>query len=148
MASRDLADIIGGAALVLFGGSIVVTSIGYGIGTPVEMGAGFFPAMVGAAVAAAGVAVLVPSLFRHAEPPSPSWRAALGILASIAALALAVEWFGLLPAVAVTALVAGLADPQSKIMQAVMLAATLALGSWLIFIKGLGLPMSAFGSPF
>jgi len=148
VAGRDLADIIGGAALVLFGASVVVTSIGYGLGTPVEMGAGFFPAMVGAAVAAAGVAVLIPSLFRHAERPAPSWRAALGILASIAAFALAVEQFGLLPAVAATALIAGLTDPQSKIMQAVMLAAALALGSWLIFIKGLGLPMSAFRSPF
>lgn len=148
MAGRDIADIIGGSVLALVGLSVVVTSIGYGLGTASEMGAGFFPAMVGAAVAASGVAMLIPAFFRHAETPAPSWRAAAGILASIAIFALTVERFGLLPAVAAATVIAAVTDPESKILQAIMLAAFLAVGSWLIFIKGLGLPMSAFRSLF
>ena len=51
---RSLPDILAGGIFVLIGGAFVVGSLGYELGTPLRMGPGYFPLLVGAILAALG----------------------------------------------------------------------------------------------
>jgi hypothetical protein len=55
---------------------------------------------------------------------------------------------GLVPTVFVTALVAALADRDGHPLALLALAVALALGSWAVFVLGLGLPMQPYRIPF
>ena len=59
---RSLPDVLAGGIFVLIGGAFVVGSLGYELGTPLRMGPGYFPLLVGAILAALGLAVVVKGL--------------------------------------------------------------------------------------
>lgn len=147
MTKPDYRDIIAGLCLGAIGVLVLSMAIGYGIGTFSRMGAGFFPMLLGAAAILLAATLVSSALRRSAEVPRPSWRPLVGVAAAIAVFALSVEALGLLPAVAFTAAIAAASDRDTRLLQALVLVALLAVGSWLIFIAGLGLTIPAFRIP-
>jgi hypothetical protein len=87
----------------------------------------------------------------HADVPDPrplagiQWRPTAAIFAAVAFFALTVDGLGLLPATFGTGLLAALARPGTRLVRAVVIAAALAVASWIIFVVLLQLRLPLFG---
>lgn len=139
---RDIRDVIGGAVVAAVGTAFFYRSFAYGIGTPSEMGAGFFPMVLSGAAILAGIAILIGGAMRpRADGETIALRPLLAVLGGIAAFALVLRPLGLGPAVAAAAAVAGLGDPENRWFNLAILGLVLAIVCWLIFSVGLKLPL-------
>jgi hypothetical protein len=141
-------DLIGGIALLAIAIFFGVYAAYLGIGTGRRMGPGYFPLLAGLFTAGVSLFIIVPALFRGGEMPRMAWRPFLTLVGSIAVFILVMPRAGLLPAIVATICVAALADPRSTVRGTLLLAAGVALGAWLVFIVGLGLPLRTYRIPF
>jgi hypothetical protein len=142
-------DLIGGAALFAIGGFFTLQAMRLGVGTPRNMGAGYFPMLGGAFTMLCSAFVVAASFRRSGEAVErPAVRPFLAVLAAIGAFVLVMPRAGLVPAVAATALLAAFADRNSRPIPALILAAALAGGCYVLFVVGLGLPIRAWRNPF
>jgi hypothetical protein len=144
---RSLPDVLAGGIFVLIGGAFVVGSLGYELGTPLRMGPGYFPLLVGAILAALGLAVLVKGLVAGEVPafgPVP-WRAVAVIVVAVLFFGFTVRRLGFVPSAAVTALLTTLASRRMRPLVAVAVAAGLTVASTLIFVVGLQLRLPLWG---
>lgn len=149
MLSRDYTDILGGLLLIITGVFFSSYAAGhYGMGTLRQMGPGMFPAGVGIVLAVFGAITLVPALFRRGERPEIGLRSPLFVLAAVAAFALVIHPFGLIPAILGLTIVSTLAELKVRPVSLVLLCVTLCTLAWLIFKVGLGLAIPLFRSPF
>jgi hypothetical protein len=71
----------------------------------------------------------------------------LAVLAAIAGFALIMRFFGLIPAMFVSVVVASLGDRTARPRATLALAAVAAIGVWLVFRVGLGLQMPGLKIP-
>lgn len=140
----------GGAALVVTGLGVAHVASGYPIGTMMRMGPGFAPLVLGLALAACGAAIVVAALLPRGDIDEPDrgpirWRSMLCVLGALAVFGLLLNPAGLVPASFATVAVAMLAEARPRPL-AILVYATLASGfAWLVFLRLLGLPLSAFG---
>ena len=144
---RSAADVLAGGIFVLTGGAFVVGSLGYELGSPLRMGPGYFPLLVGAVLAALGVAIVLKGLIA-AEVLSFGaipWRAVAAIVLALVFFGFTVRRLGFVPASAVTALVTTLASSRMRPLVAVAVAAGLTVASTLIFVVGLQLRIPLWG---
>jgi len=141
-------DILAGLALVAIGGGAAVRAGTHlHLGSLSNMGPGFFPTMLGAALALCGVLVAILSLLRGAGPGMAArvnLRAILCIIGAVAVFALTIRPLGLVLSGFLAVVAAGFADPETKPRTLFLLAIGLSGLSWLIFIVALGMPLSAF----
>lgn len=149
MPARDYRDIIGGSALTLIGVFATIHGlVSLNLGTLSNMGPGMFPAALGVILAAIGVAILIPAIFRAAEMPDVDMRSFAAISASILAFAVMVQPFGLIPAIVVLTFVASRADSKLSPIGLVIVAVGLSVGATLIFRTGLGMSTAAIAWPW
>ncbi|WP_371782810.1 tripartite tricarboxylate transporter TctB family protein [Streptosporangium subroseum] len=144
---RSFPDVLAGGIFVLIGGAFVVGSLGYELGTPLRMGPGAFPALVGAAVVALGLAIVVKGLVAGemvSFGPIP-WRAVAVIVLAVLFFGFTVEGLGFVPTSAVTALLTTLAGSRVRLLTAVAVAAGLTVAGTLIFVFGLQLRIPLWG---
>ena len=151
MHSRDYRDIIGGIALTLAGlfyGTYAYTN--YALGTLSRMDSGMFPMWIGYILAGLGAAIAVTGLLRTGEYSFPviEWRTLVVVLASVAAFAVCVRQFGVVPAIIVQTIIVSLADNKLTIISRLVLAVALTILAVLIFSVGLDLPIRLFAWPF
>jgi hypothetical protein len=144
----NVKDLVGGIALLAIAIFFSVYAAYLGIGTGRRMGPGYFPLLAGLFTGGASLFIIVPALFSRGEIPRMAWRPFLTLVASIAGFIVVMPRAGLLPAIVATVCVAALADPRSTVRGTLLLAAGVALGAWLVFIVGLGLPMRTYRIPF
>jgi hypothetical protein len=141
-------DLVAGTLLLALGLFVALYAAGhYRIGDPAHMGPGFFPVAMGCTLAALGV-VIVLFAFRktlHAlQPPPFALRPLIAVPAAILAFSLLIERLGLVPATVVLTSIAALAERPFQLRRTVVLAAGLALISWLIFTLALQMSLPAF----
>jgi hypothetical protein len=144
---RGLPDVLAGGIFVLIGGAFVVGSLGYELGSPLRMGPGYFPLMVGAILAGLGLAIVLKGLIAG-EVLSfgvVPWRAVALISLALVFFGLTVRRLGFVPTSAVTALLTTLASPRVRLLTAVAVAAGLTVASTLIFVVGLQLRLPLLG---
>ncbi len=144
---RSFPDVLAGGIFVLIGGAFVVGSLGYELGTPLRMGPGAFPLLVGAVMAALGLAIVIKGLVAGevvAFGPIP-WRAVAVITLAVLFFGFTVRRLGFVPASAVTALLTALASRRVRPLMAVAVAAGLTAASTLIFVVGLQLRIPLWG---
>lgn len=138
-------DSVAGLGIATIGAVFAVGSLQFGIGSLTEMGAGFFPFAAGLVAVALGIAVLVGAISSEAMPIArPAFRSLAYVAASVIVFALTIGPLGLIPAVLLCGAICGLADKTTKLHQAVVLAAGLAAGIWVVFVLLLGMPIPAF----
>jgi Tripartite tricarboxylate transporter TctB family len=144
---RSFADILAGGIFVLIGGAFVVGSLSYELGTPLRMGPGYFPLLVGAVVAALGLAIVLKGLVAGEVISFGSipWRAVVAIVLALLFFGFTVRRLGFVPTSAVTALVTTLASSRVRPLIAVAVAAGLTVASTLIFVVGLQLRIPLWG---
>jgi hypothetical protein len=144
---RSAADVLAGGIFVLIGGAFVVGSLGYELGTPLRMGPGYFPLLVGAVLAALGLAIVLKGLVA-AEVLSfgaVPWRAVAAIVLALVFFGFTARRLGFVPASAVTALLTTLASRRMRPLTAVAVAAGLTVASTLIFVVGLQVRIPLWG---
>ena len=144
---RSLPDVLAGGIFVLIGGAFVVGSLGYELGTPLRMGPGAFPLLVGATVAALGLAIVGKGLIAGEVVSfgAVPWRAVAVIVLAVLFFGLTVRRIGFVPASAVTAFLTTLASRRVRPLTAVAVAAGLTVASTLIFVVGLQLRIPLWG---
>ena len=116
------------------------------IGTAFRMGPGYFPMVLAALLGGLGIAILVNGLRAEGEPIGTiPWRGLALIVLPVIFFGITLKGLGLVPSLAITVFVTTLARVHWNLWVALINTAVLTVSGWLIFIKGLGLPLSLFG---
>ncbi|HET7685478.1 MAG TPA: tripartite tricarboxylate transporter TctB family protein [Candidatus Limnocylindria bacterium] len=141
-------DLLAGAIFVAFGVAFVSISLTYEIGTPVRMGSGYFPLVMGGILVLLGVLIVGKGLLAGSGEPIGiwPWRAIVLITVAVLLFGLTVRGLGLVPALAVTALVSAFASPRVGVVQAVVIAVGLTALCIVIFVFALQLRLDPFGA--
>lgn len=143
MYQRDYRDIIGGGLLLLVGAWIAWhASAYYDLGTIRRMGPGLFPTAIGVILALFGLAVMIPAFFRSGTLDEFEFRSTAAVLASVAAFAMVIRPYGLVPAIAALVVVASLAELKFRPVSILASIVVLSALAYLIFRAGLGLPLA------
>ena len=140
-------DLLAGAVFTGFGLAFAVTSTTDEIGTPLRMGPGFFPLVLGGILVALGVAIAVKGLVagEGGEIGTVPWRSLVLLLAAILFFGSTVRDLGLVPALFVSVVLAALAGRGVRVVPALVIAAGLTVLSVLIFVVALQLRLPLVG---
>jgi hypothetical protein len=143
---RDLAS---GAIYLACGVAALLIARGYGMGTALRMGPGYFPSVLAGLLALIGLASLVRGLRPTTEErPRFAWRKALFVLLPVVAFGLLLRPAGLVVAVPVLVVGSATASVRFRWWHALALAAGLTAFCLLVFVKGLRVPLPVLGSWF
>jgi hypothetical protein len=135
-------NVVTGLLYIVFGGAAAIMSFGYEIGTPYNMGPGFFPFGVAIILGIMGLCVLVPAVLSSATPsPIGSWplKTLAIVLGSVVLFGLLLEPLGLLVAASVLLAVSAFAHPEFSWRAVLLLVVLLVPFTWVVFVFLLGL---------
>ena len=136
------------AAFALLYGYMSLTTMQ--LGSARQMGPGFFPAMLCAALLFIAAFLMVRSFVRTGETPFGviAWRALVFLTIAIVVFAATAEGLGMMPGTFVAALIASIASRTMMPLMAMATAAGIAIFSTLVFTIGLHVPIPIFGAWF
>ncbi|MCW1932316.1 tripartite tricarboxylate transporter TctB family protein [Pararhodobacter zhoushanensis] len=138
-------ELIACAAIIGFGIAGLVIAQDYQFGSIRRMGPGFFPAATSVVIVLLAIASAVEAV---AQPPSETeaaWRPLVFVSLAVIAWASLIDSAGLLPATVAMIFIAALARPPFKPVALFLLSAGICISGYLIFIKGLHMPLSLLG---
>lgn len=136
-----------GLVFTMIGAVVALASLRYPLGTPGQMGPGFFPFWLGILLAATGCAIFVLSFRETRESMDDvDFRAVAAIISALILSAIALQKIGLVPTIMLLVAVSSLASRDFRVGRVVLTAAGLAALAWLVFIVGLDLRIPAFWS--
>lgn len=139
---RGGVDFWSGLLLVAIAGAALFYISGLEIGTPMDMGPGYFPLMIASVLAVMGAVLLVKGLAVEGPAVPPlNLRAAALILASFLAFALLLDRFGLVAAILAQTVIASFASRESVLWQTLLFGAAMAAVSVALFVWLLGIPV-------
>ena len=142
---RHERDFYSGLIFVLFGLAAVFIARGYSLGSPLRMGAGYFPTALGALLAGLGFILVGRSLML--EGPKITGIAArplILILVAVVAFGLLLEPFGLVAATVALIAISCLAGSEFRWREVVFLCVILVALALGLFVYGLGLPLQVW----
>ena len=146
MLIRNPKDFWAGAIYVLIGVAVVVLARDYGMGSALRMGPGYFPAVLGAALALIGVISLVRSFLRPGERVDAfAVKRLLLILAATLLTGFLIRGAGIIVALPLLVLISAYASAKTRLVPALALAVGLTAFCALVFVKGLGIPLPIVG---
>jgi len=138
MIKRDLRDVLGGLLMVAIGGFAAIYGQRYDMGQLQMMGPGYFPVVLGLLLAALGVFIAVPALFRAGTAIEIQWKSLFWVTASLLVFAGLLDVLGLILSTMLCVITSSLASNlpwRTKFI----LAGCVALMTYLIFSLGLGM---------
>lgn len=138
MTNIDLRDTIAGLLLIAMGVSVAMLSRNYGLGQLQNMGAGYFPFILGIILGILGVFVLLPALFRAGTAIHIDYRGMIAVLLSVVTFAALLEPAGLVVTILATTFfstIPGNLSWKGKLT----LGISVALITSVIFVYGLGM---------
>lgn len=146
-AHRALKDILAGGIFIAIGLAFALGSLSYDIGTPLRMGPGYVPLVLGGLLAALGVGVVVKGFIagEGASLGGFEWRAVILITAALIFFGVTVRGLGAVPALFGTSLLASLARSRTSWREALLISVGLTVLSVVIFIVGLQLRLRLLG---
>jgi Tripartite tricarboxylate transporter TctB family len=137
-----LADLVSGLLFAGLGAAILWVGADYPLGVPSRIGPGYVPRLLGILLAAIGVFLIVRSRWTtETIDTTVAWRPLVLIFAGTVGFAVVFEMSGLVPAILVSVGIANYATAENRWTTAVVLGAVLAFFAWLLFVKGLSLPL-------
>jgi Tripartite tricarboxylate transporter TctB family len=146
--SRALKDVLAGAIFVAFGVAFATGSLAYEIGSPLRMGPGFVPLVLGVILSGFGLLVIAKG-FVAGEGESigeVDWRAIVFITAALLFFGITVRGLGVVGALFGSSLLAALARSATSLREALLIAVALTALSVVIFIFALQLRLPLIGS--
>ena len=143
-----LKDVLAGGVFIALGVAFAAGSLTYDIGTPVRMGPGYVPLVLGVVLAGLGVLVIVKGFIAGEGEPigEVEWRAVILITAALLFFGLTVRGLGVVGALFGASLLAALARSQTSAREALLIAVGLTALSVVIFIVALQLRLPLVGS--
>jgi hypothetical protein len=136
-------DFWSGVMFVAVGIAFAWGATDYSFGQSARPGPGYFPFGLGLLLAVLGAIVLVQSLVVDAADGDRigaiGWRPLLIVLGSLALFAFLLPRAGMVIALPILVVTSAMAGDEFHWGEALANAVVLTIGSWLIFIKGLGL---------
>jgi hypothetical protein len=133
--------LLAGVFCILLGAFVSWRGYDYSIGTLSNIGAGFFPFMLGVTLVLCGIGISLQALRNLDSSITIAIRPYLMIPGAIVVFALTISRFGVLPAVFLTTLVASFASGKSRIWETLVLAGVLVALVYVIFILILRIPL-------
>lgn len=142
-----LKDVLAGSVFIVLGGAFALGSLDYDIGTPLRMGPGYVPLVLGLLLAGLGLLVIVKGFLAGARDPigDVEWRAVAFVTASLLFFGLTVRGLGVIGALFGATLLASLARTRTRPTTALAIAVALTILSVLIFIVALQLRLPLVG---
>jgi hypothetical protein len=142
MRIRSPRDFWAGLFFVVIGCAFILMAQNYRLGDMHRMGPAMFPTLVGALLAALGLIIALRS-FALDGAPVPRFEARpIGVsILAIVLFGIALQWLGLIAAVAVLVLVGAYAARDVRPLENLALAAALVAFSVGVFVWLLGLPL-------
>ncbi len=140
-------DLLAGATFVVFGLAFAITSTTYELGTPLRMGPGFFPLVLGGVLVVLGLLIAGTGLVTASggELGTVPWRTLVLLLAAVLFFGFTVRDLGLVPSLFASVLLAAFAGRGVRPFPAVVIAASLTALSVLIFVYALQLRLALLG---
>jgi len=134
-------------ALALYFGITAIA--GLKLGTAAQMGPGYFPMLVSFVLLVLGIAIAAQALRRvPSRLGTIPWRALPSILGAPVIFGLTLRPLGLGPSLLLMLLVTMTASREASITTVVLTSLGLTIGCILVFVVGLGLPLTTFGTLF
>lgn len=160
MLIKSQKDFFSGLLFTTIGVVFGIGAKSYTIGTAARMGPGYFPLMLSVLLAGMGVLIMLSAILRrhrplNGDPIGPwAWRPLFYILAANFAFgillvglpALGIPSFGLMVAIYALVLISGRAAFNASLKSSLILATVLAVGSYVVFIKSMGLVLPVWPS--
>src|SRR5262245_50663580 len=142
MRIRSPKDFWAGLIFVAIGTGFVLLAQQYRLGDMHRMGPGLFPALVGSLLGLLGVVIAARAFVLDGEDVPRLYAFPLGVsLLAIVLFGIALQWLGLIAAVAVLVIVGGYAARDARPMENVALAGVMVAFSVAVFVWLLGLPL-------
>ena len=136
-------DFWAGLMFIVIGLAFAWGATYYRFGESARPGPGYFPLGLGILLAVLGTIVLFKALTIETDGGEPvgriAWRPLLIVLGALALFAFLLPRVGLVISLPILVVTSALTGKEFHIGEALADAAVLTLGSWLVFIKGLGL---------
>jgi hypothetical protein len=143
-----LKDILAGGIFIAIGVAFATGSLSYDVGSPLRMGPGYVPLILGIALSGLGILIIVKGFIAGDGGPigEVDWRAVVMIVAGLLFFGLTVRGLGVIGALAGASFLAALARSQTSVREAAVIAVALTALSVLIFIVALQLRLPLVGS--
>jgi len=142
MRIRSPKDFWAGLIFVVLGAAFVALALQYRLGDLHRIGPGMFPTLVGSLLVGLGLIVTARALVLEGAPiERVQARPLIVSLAAIALFALALQWLGLVAAIAGLVLVGAYASREVRLLQVLGLAVFLIVFAIAVFVWLLGLPL-------
>lgn len=140
-------DFVAGALFAIVGASFCISSLLYlNIGTLFEMGAGYFPLVLGASLLVLGVLIALGASERDAVAIGDMpWRGLVLIIASLLFLGFTAEGLGVVPALATSTFICAYSRTNVGVLFAATLSAAMTMFCVVVFYYALNLPLAPFG---
>lgn len=143
MKIKNQRDFWSGVMFLAIGIGFAWGATNYSFGSSARPGPGYFPFGLGIILAGIGALVLFKSLTIESHGGGKigpvAWKPLIVILGSVALFGLLLPRLGLILTLPVLIVLSALAGDEFHLGEALINAAILTVGSWLVFIKGLGL---------
>lgn len=136
-------ECVAAGAIIVFGVGMAYFGSSYGVGSLGQMGAGYFPVILGVVAALFGVATLLEVWHSDNPPPQIPWRAFFCVFSGILVWSLLVERVGLLPSSALLIIFGSLGRTPVRVRSMLLTAAFASVASVLLFIHAFSLPLQA-----
>ncbi len=150
MKIKSQRDFWSGLMFVVVGIAFAWGATNYSFGSSARPGPGYFPFGLGILLAALGAIVLFKALTIETADGDPigafAWKPLLYIVGTVALFGWALPHLGMFVALPILVVVAALAGDEFHLGEALVNAAVLTAGSWVIFIWGLKLTIPLWPS--
>ena len=145
---RALKDIIAGAIFIVLGGAFATGSLAYQIGSPLNMGPGYLPLVLGVILVGLGFLIIAKGFIAGGGEPIgvADMRVILLITAALLFFGLTVRGLGLVGALFGSSLLAALARSQTAIRETLLIAVGITALSVVVFVIALQLRLPLLGS--
>lgn len=143
---RNWHEILAGLVWVAIGIASVVIARGYDFGTITRMGPGFVPTMLGILLILFGLVAAWQGRVLPKVPLDIRLRPFAFIIGGIIVWVLLIDRAGFVPSTMALILISAQAEREITWIEAISLAAGMTVVGYLIFIRGIGIPIAAFGS--
>lgn len=141
-------DLASATIFIAIGTYFTFESLNYELGTPLRMGPGFMPVMLGTILVFLGLAIAIVALLRptdDGEAQPFAWRGVVLVLGTIVFFGATIRGLGFIPVVFLSALFTALSSRENNPLGAAIIAIALTVLCLVIFVVGLGLMVPWFG---
>jgi drug/metabolite transporter (DMT)-like permease len=143
MKIKSQRDFWAGIMFIAVGVAFAWGALSYSFGNSARPGPGYFPFGLGVILAVLGALVLFGALTIETEHGDPigkiAWRPLGIVVGSVGLFGVLLPWLGMAVALPVLVVTSAMAGDEFHWGEALLSAAVLTVGSWFIFIYGLGL---------